>query len=86
MAESDLRPFRGYSDPLDLVDRTEIDYAERLAILQDWQAELAALDAPDEHRKALSGAIQALETGAAVQNDGAAEVPQGHGYGVHNKS
>ncbi len=57
----------------------------KIGILQEWQAELAQADAPDEHRKALSGAIQALETGAALQSDEAQEVPDGHGYGVPRK-
>ena len=86
MAETPLRPFKGYDDPLDLVDRTEIDYEERLALLQAWQSELAAAGAPDEHRDALMGAIQALEAGAALQGDEPEGVPDGHGYGVHNKS
>lgn len=86
MAETPLRPFKGYDDPLDLVDRTEIDYEERLALLQEWQSALAAADAPDEHRDALMGAIQALEAGVAYQGDQSDEVPDGHGYGVQNKS
>lgn len=85
MANTDLPPFRGYTDPIDLVDRTEIDYSERLVLLQAWQAEVAAAGGSDEQREALTGAIQALETGAALQGDGDEEVPVSHGYGVHNK-
>ena len=85
MADADPPPFKGYTDPLDLVDRTEIDYAERLALLQAWQAEVAAAGGSDEQREALTGAIQALETGAALQGDRAEETPEGHGYGVNNK-
>jgi hypothetical protein len=82
MADPALAPFRGHDDPLALVDRTDIDYAERLALLQDWKAALARADAPEEQREALLGAIHALEMGAAVQNDEPAEALAAHGYGV----
>lgn len=82
MADPALAPYRGHDDPLALVDRTDIDYAERLAILQDWQVALADVDAPESHRAALQGAIHALEMGAAVQDDGPDEAPDAHGYGV----
>lgn len=72
-----VRGFRGYDHPLDLVDRTDIDYTERLALLQAWKAELAREAAPEAEQDALQGAIDALEMGAAVQRDDAAEIPAG---------
>ncbi len=66
-------PFKGYSDPLEIVDRTEMDYEERLALLQDWRAELAAQGAGAKALDAVDGAIQALEKGAEVQGDGPSE-------------
>ena len=69
--------FRGHADPLALVDRTDIDYSERLSLLQDWKAELARNDAPQAEQDALQGAIDALEMGAAVQRDDAREIPEG---------
>lgn len=76
-----LPSFRGFTDPLDLVDRTDLPYEERLAILQEWQADLARTDAPDESREALQGAIHSLEMGAEVQNDGPEGAPEDAGYG-----
>ena len=73
--------FRGFSDPLALVDRIDLPYEERLAILQEWQADLARASAPDEAREALQGAIHALEMGAEVQNDGPEDAPDESGYG-----
>lgn len=77
MSDTPLRGFRGYDDPLDLVDRTDIDYPERLSLLQAWKAELARRGAPQEDHDALQGAIDALEMGAAVQGDDAEEIPEG---------
>lgn len=74
------RDFRGYDNPLDLVDRTDVDYAERLKLLQEWQAELARTGAPEEKQEEIRGAIQALEMGAAVQGDDAEEIPEGAGH------
>ncbi len=74
--------FRGFRDPLALVDRTDLPYEERLAILQAWQAELARTEASDEAREALQGAIHALEMGAEVQNDGPEAAPEDAGYGA----
>lgn len=71
------RDLRSHGAPLDLVDRTDIDYAERLRLLQEWQAELARTGASEAEREEIRGAIQALEMGAAVQGDDADEVPQG---------
>lgn len=71
------RDFRSYGAPLDLVDRTDIDYPERLRLLQEWQAELARTDAPEAEQDEIRGAIQALEMGAAVQRDDADEIPEG---------
>lgn len=78
--------FRGFRDPLEIVDRTDIDYSERLELLQAWKAELAREDAPEEERERIAGAIHALEIGAAVQDDEPAEAPKAHGYGVPEKS
>lgn len=77
MPDATLTGFRGYDDPLDLVDRTDIDYTERLALLQDWKAELAASGASEDAEAAVQGAIDALEMGAAVQRDDAEEIPEG---------
>lgn len=77
MADTTPRGFRGYSDPLDLVDRTDIDYVERLSLLQEWQAELAGSEASEEEQAAVQGAIDALETGAAIQRDDAEDIPDG---------
>jgi hypothetical protein len=85
MSDAAPRSFQGYSDPLELVDRTDIAYEERLAILQEWQAELARVDAPEEERQALQGAIHALEMGAEVQNDEPEGAPRAHGYGKPTK-
>lgn len=79
MTQANLRGFRGYSDPLELVDRTDIDYTERLALLQEWKAELARSgeQAAGAEADAVQGAIDALEMGAAVQRDDAEEIPPG---------
>jgi hypothetical protein len=69
--------FRSYGSPLELVDRTDIDYPERLKLLQAWQADLARKDAPEEEQEEIRGAIQALEMGAALQGDDADEIPEG---------
>jgi hypothetical protein len=79
-ARTDGRDFRSYGAPLDLVDRTDIDYPERLKLLQEWQAELARTGAPEEKQEEIRGAIQALEMGAAVQGDDAEEIPEGAGH------
>lgn len=83
MADAPLPSFQGFSDPLDLVDRTDMPYEKRLAILQDWQAEVS--DADDQHKAALLGAIQALEMGAAVQNDEPEGAPEDHGYAARRQ-
>lgn len=77
MPDATLRGFRGYADPLDIVDRTDVDYPERLALLQEWKAELARAGASEVEHEALQGAIDALEMGAAVQRDDADEIPAG---------
>jgi hypothetical protein len=82
MPDQQLQAFKGYKDPLEIVDRTEMPYEERLALLQAWQADLAKTDAPEEHANALTGAIQALETGAVVQDDAPEQEPDGVGYGA----
>lgn len=74
--------FKNFADPLELVDQTDISYERRLALLQEWQEELARKDAPLEHREAVTGAIQALEMGAAVQNDEPDAGPEGRVPGV----
>jgi hypothetical protein len=68
--------FRGFGDPLEIVDRTDIDYTERLEMLQAWKAELARAGAAEDERRQLEGAIQALEMGAEVQGDEPAEAPE----------
>ncbi|MBP7002832.1 hypothetical protein [Amaricoccus sp.] len=78
--------FRSFRDPLEIVDRTDIDYAERLEILQAWKAELGRGDAPEAEHERIAGAIHALEMGAAVQNDEPAEAPKAHGYGVPDET
>jgi len=82
MAQTVLPSFRGYSDPLQLVDRIDTPYEERLATLQAWQEELARDDAPQEQRDLVLGAIHALEMGAEHQGDEPAEAPDDHGYGA----
>lgn len=71
----------GFSDPLEIVDRTDLSYEKRLGMLQDWQAALAREDAPQEKRDELAGAIQALEMGAVTQGDESDAIPEGSGAG-----
>jgi len=77
--------YNGYADPLEVVDRIDLPYEERLATLQQWQADLARRDASQTHRATLAGAIQALETGAEIQGDEPAGAPEAGGYGVQQK-
>jgi hypothetical protein len=85
MANEARRGFRGFAGPLEIVDRTDLDYADRLAMLQEWKAELAQTGAPQEAQDELQGAIQALEMGAAVQDDAPEEAPEDHGYGAQRE-
>ena len=64
-----------FTDPLDLVDRTDLPYEQRLEMLQEWRARLTGEDAPRAEVDAIDGAIQALEMGARVQGDDSDEVP-----------
>ena len=64
-----------FTDPLDLVDRTDLPYEQRLEMLQEWRARLTGADAAKEEIDAIDGAIQALEMGARVQGDDSDEVP-----------
>ena len=68
-----------FDDPLDLVDRTDIPYETRLDALQRWKAECRH-DIADH----IQAAIEALETGAALQSDGP-DVKVRHGYGIQKK-
>lgn len=68
-----------FDDPLDLVDRTDLSYKTRLDILQRWKA-----DSPPGEADRIQAAIDALETGAAVQADGP-DVEVRHGYGIQKK-
>jgi hypothetical protein len=70
---------RDFSDPLEVVDRMDLDYGTRLEILQEWRARLVKSDAEEEELKAVDGAIQALEMGARVQGDQSDEIPAGSG-------
>ena len=72
-----IESFKGYSDPLDVADRVDLPYEERLELLQDWQVALENADAPQEHRDEVRGAIQALEMGAEVQDDEPEAGPEG---------
>ena len=85
MPDSSGLSFKGYENPLDLVDRTELPYEERLALLQEWQAEAARSGQPDERREAIHAAIQALEMGSEVQTDAPEEAPVHYGYGKGEK-
>lgn len=73
--------FRGYDNPLELVDRTELPYDDRLALLQAWKAEAAEAGEPQERQDEILAAIHALEIGAEVQNDAPDEAPEQRGYG-----
>ncbi len=84
MTENQFAAFRGFSHPMEVVDRTEMPYERRLAVLQDWQATLASTSATDECGKTILGAIHALEMGAEVQDDKPAGSPDGSGYGAGN--
>ena len=64
-----------FTDPLDLVDRTDLPYEQRLEMLQEWRARLTGADAARAEIDAIDGAIQALEMGARVQGDDSDEVP-----------
>ncbi len=68
-----------FDDPLDLVDRTDIPYETRLDALQRWKAE-----SRQDVACRIQAAIEALETGAAVQSDGP-DVKVRHGYGIQKK-
>lgn len=74
-------PFEGFLDPMEVVDRTDLDYEKRLRLLQDWQADLERKNAPEEQREALRGAVLALEMGSEVQGDEPEGLPPGAGYG-----
>lgn len=78
MSEASLSP-ADFDDPLDVVDRTDLDYATRLDLLQRWKA-----DCPPGKADRIQGAIEALETGAKVQADGP-DVEVRHGYGIQKK-
>ena len=58
MTENQFAAFRGFSHPMEVVDRTEMPYERRLAVLQDWQATLASTSATDERGKTILGAIR----------------------------
>jgi len=77
--------YRGYENPLDLVDRTELPYDDRLALLQEWKAEAAKAGQSQERQDEILAAIHALEMGAEVQNDVPDETPDQHGYGKGHK-
>ena len=64
MPESNLSR-ADFEDPLDVVDRTDLDYETRLDLLQRWKA-----DSPPDEADRVQAAIEALETGARVQADG----------------
>ena len=69
-----------FSDPLEVVDRMDLDYETRLGILQEWRARIANGDDVDEDAlNEVDGAIQALEMGARVQGDQSDEVPDSYG-------
>lgn len=65
----------GFVEPLEVVDRTDLDYGKRLAILQEWRARLVRDGAPEAELAEVDGAIQALEVGSRVQGDQSADVP-----------
>ncbi|TPE52534.1 hypothetical protein [Amaricoccus solimangrovi] len=67
---------RGFTDPLEVVDHTDMPYEERLGILQEWRARLVSESAPSPDIEEIDGAIQALETGARLQGDQSDEVPE----------
>lgn len=64
-----------FRDPLEVVDRTDMAYEERLRILQDWRKRLAEEDADQPRIDEVDGAIQALEMGARLQGDQSEEIP-----------
>lgn len=78
MPESNLSR-ADFEDPLDVVDRTDLDYETRLDLLQRWKA-----DSPPDEADRVQAAIEALETGARVQADGP-DVEVRHGYGIQKK-
>lgn len=70
---------RDFHDPLEVVDRTDMAYEERLGILQDWRQRLTESKAARTEIEEVDGAIQALEMGARLQGDQSEEVPEDYG-------
>lgn len=70
-------PREAFDDPQQVTDCVAAPYEARLLVLQRWKvlARDAAEAAP------VAAAIDALEKGAAVGEDGPAEAPEAWGYG-----
>lgn len=81
MPDSSVASFKGFDDPLALVDRTDLPYEQRLALLQDWRAQVARDDQGSAFLDPILAAIHALEMGAEMQDDASAETPNYFGYG-----
>lgn len=81
MPDPQFLPFMGFENPMQVVDRTDLAYEVRLAVLQEWQARLAQSGSDEDRRNAVLGAIHALEMGAEVQDDAPEDAPEHFGYG-----
>lgn len=76
-------PRTRFEDPQEIVDATDAPYEARLQALQRWRRLVVEEDGQGgEAEKAVSAAIQALETGAELEQDEPEERPPGRGYGV----
>ena len=55
--------YEGYAEPLEIVDRTDLSYEERLSLLQGWKAVIPSDTRNEWRRTEVANAIQALEIG-----------------------
>jgi hypothetical protein len=81
VSSAGLRAFKGFADPMQLVDRTDLPYEKRLAVLQEWKALLASESADEDQVDLVDGAIHSLEMGSEIQDDAPHGAPALSGYG-----
>lgn len=80
------RPDMWFDEPLDLVDRTDLDYEIRLDMLQRWQARIAAGQATRGTAEEVEGAIFALQARSKLKTDTPEEQPTTTTYGGVERS
>ena len=82
MALANRDPSSVFSDPVAIVEITDLPYEVRLKLLQRWAA--LVKDDPSQHltRERIIGATMALQSGAKLKVDRPEGSPLEHGYGV----